>query len=40
MIFQEPMTCLNPVLSIAEQIGESLSLHLGIRAKQRQPTSH
>ena len=30
MIFQEPMTSLNPVLTIGEQILEVLSLHLGI----------
>jgi peptide/nickel transport system ATP-binding protein len=29
MIFQEPMTSLNPVLTIARQIGESLVLHQG-----------
>ncbi|MCX5689689.1 MAG: ABC transporter ATP-binding protein [Planctomycetota bacterium] len=29
MIFQEPMTSLNPVLTIGEQIGESLVLHRG-----------
>ncbi|HAN56929.1 MAG TPA: ABC transporter ATP-binding protein, partial [Betaproteobacteria bacterium] len=27
MIFQEPMTSLNPVLSIGEQVGESLRRH-------------
>ena len=27
MIFQEPMTSLNPVLTIAEQIGEAVQLH-------------
>lgn len=27
MIFQEPMTALNPVLTIGQQIGESLTLH-------------
>jgi peptide/nickel transport system ATP-binding protein len=34
MIFQEPMTSLNPVLTIARQIGETLRLHqhLGARA--------
>lgn len=30
MIFQEPMTSLNPVLTIGFQIGESLSVHLGL----------
>jgi peptide/nickel transport system ATP-binding protein len=30
MIFQEPMTSLNPVLTIGDQIGESLRLHLGM----------
>ncbi|MCX8501779.1 MAG: ABC transporter ATP-binding protein [Alphaproteobacteria bacterium] len=30
MIFQEPMTSLNPVLSIGEQIAESLCTHRGI----------
>ncbi|NTV97451.1 MAG: ABC transporter ATP-binding protein, partial [Thiobacillus sp.] len=30
MIFQEPMTSLNPVLSIAQQIGESLAVHRGL----------
>jgi oligopeptide/dipeptide ABC transporter ATP-binding protein len=28
MVFQEPMTSLNPVLSVGEQIGEMLRLHL------------
>ena len=27
MIFQEPMTALNPVLTVGQQIGESLTLH-------------
>ncbi|OQX34054.1 MAG: hypothetical protein B0D84_03880, partial [Candidatus Sedimenticola endophacoides] len=27
MIFQEPMTSLNPVLNIGEQIAESVRLH-------------
>lgn len=31
MIFQEPMTSLNPVLSIGFQIGEPLSVHLGLK---------
>jgi len=30
MIFQEPMTSLNPVLTIGRQIGESLRLHQGL----------
>ena len=29
MVFQEPMTSLNPLLTIEEQIGESLKYHLG-----------
>ena len=30
MIFQEPMTSLNPVLNVGYQIGESLAVHLGL----------
>ncbi len=30
MIFQEPMTSLNPVMTVGEQIGESLILHQGL----------
>jgi len=33
MIFQEPMTSLNPVLSVGRQIGETLRLHQGLSAK-------
>ena len=33
MIFQEPMTSLNPVLTIGRQIGESLRLHQGLNAR-------
>jgi peptide/nickel transport system ATP-binding protein len=33
MIFQEPMTSLNPVLSIGRQLGETLRLHQGLDAK-------
>jgi peptide/nickel transport system ATP-binding protein len=33
MIFQEPMTSLNPVLNIGYQIGESLAMHLGLSGK-------
>lgn len=32
MIFQEPMTSLNPVLTIGQQIGETLQLHQGLNA--------
>jgi oligopeptide transport system ATP-binding protein len=34
MIFQDPMTSLNPVLTIGRQIGEALELHLGMDKKQ------
>ena len=34
MIFQEPMTSLNPVLTIGEQVAESLRLHRGMDAGQ------
>jgi peptide/nickel transport system ATP-binding protein len=34
MIFQEPMTSLNPVLTNGQQIGETLRLHQGMSAKQ------
>ena len=30
MIFQEPMTCLNPVMTVGQQISESVRLHLGL----------
>ena len=30
MIFQEPMTSLNPVLSIGRQLTEPLEIHLGL----------
>jgi oligopeptide transport system ATP-binding protein len=33
MIFQDPMTSLNPVLTIGRQIGESLELHKGMDRK-------
>jgi peptide/nickel transport system ATP-binding protein len=36
MIFQEPMTSLNPVLTIGRQIGETLQLHQGLDAKAAQ----
>jgi len=31
MVFQEPMTSLNPLHSIARQVGEGVSLHQGLR---------
>ena len=34
MIFQEPMTSLNPVLTIGRQVGETLRLHQGLDAQQ------
>ncbi|WP_176083937.1 ABC transporter ATP-binding protein [Martelella sp. HB161492] len=33
MIFQEPMTSLNPVLTVGEQIAESFRLHHGLKGK-------
>ena len=34
MIFQDPMTSLNPVLTIGQQIGEALQLHKGLDKKE------
>ncbi len=34
MVFQEPMTSLNPVLSIGVQLTESMRTHLGLTRKQ------
>jgi len=34
MIFQEPMTSLNPVLTVGRQIGESIELHQGATKKE------
>ena len=33
MIFQEPMTSLNPVLTVGYQIGEPLTVHLGLKGQ-------
>jgi len=35
MIFQEPMTSLNPVLSVGRQIAECVQLHQGLGARRR-----
>src|SRR5687767_11159702 len=34
MIFQEPMTSLNPVFTIGNQIGEAVRLHQGLSSKE------
>lgn len=34
MIFQEPMTSLNPIITCGKQIAESLSLHRGLKKKE------
>ncbi|HUF41412.1 MAG TPA: ABC transporter ATP-binding protein [Verrucomicrobiae bacterium] len=34
MIFQEPMTSLNPVFTVGNQIGEAISLHQGLAKKE------
>jgi len=34
MIFQEPMTSLNPVFTIGNQIGEAIELHMNVHGKQ------
>ena len=35
MVFQEPMTALNPVIPVGEQIGEVLEIHTGLSASER-----
>ncbi len=39
MIFQDPMTSLNPVLTIGRQIGEALELHMGMDKQQARQRS-
>jgi oligopeptide/dipeptide ABC transporter ATP-binding protein len=39
MIFQEPMTSLNPVFTIGSQIGESLTLHLNMNRREARARS-
>jgi oligopeptide transport system ATP-binding protein len=39
MIFQDPMTSLNPVLTIGKQLEEPLLLHLGMTKKQAEDRS-
>jgi peptide/nickel transport system ATP-binding protein/oligopeptide transport system ATP-binding protein len=36
MVFQDPMTALNPVLSIGKQLREMIQLHMGLNKKQAQ----
>jgi oligopeptide transport system ATP-binding protein len=39
MIFQDPMTSLNPVLTVGEQISEAVQLHLGLSHADAQRTA-
>ncbi|HYN88695.1 MAG TPA: ABC transporter ATP-binding protein [Ardenticatenaceae bacterium] len=39
IIFQDPMTSLNPVLTVEEQVSESLELHLGMSSEQARERS-
>jgi peptide/nickel transport system ATP-binding protein len=39
MIFQDPMTSLNPVMKVGKQIGEGLQLHLGMSKEDARATA-
>jgi oligopeptide transport system ATP-binding protein len=39
MIFQDPMTSMNPVLTIEQQVSEALQLHMGMNRKQARQRS-
>jgi len=39
MIFQDPMTSLNPVLTIGRQVGEALELHMGMSREEARKRS-
>ncbi|MFY0546096.1 ABC transporter ATP-binding protein [Brevibacillus sp. H7] len=39
MIFQEPMTSLNPVYTVGEQLGEQIRLHLGLSKREAKERS-
>jgi len=36
MIFQDPMSSLNPVLTVSDQIGEALALHMDLTAEEKE----